>query len=199
MGSIIIVTGLPGVGKTTILDKAVEKLKREGVNIGLVNYGTIMLKIAKDKGLVKHRDEMRKLNITQQLELQKIAAKKLNELAKLYDMLIIDTHLFVNTPRGRWPGISLNNLSILNINQIIVVEASPEEIIRRREKDEDRVRDKANIEIIDDDLKYNRIMAAALSIYTSCPVSIIKNHDGCIEKASNEMYNLLSLLLKERD
>jgi len=199
MGSIIIVTGLPGVGKTTVLDKAIEKLKRDGVNIGLVNYGTVMLNIARDIGLVKHRDEMRKLNIAQQLEIQKEAAKKLNELAKLYDMLIIDTHLFINTPRGRWPGISLNNLSVLNISQIIIVEASPEEIIRRREKDEDRVRDKANIEIINDDLKYNRIMAAALSIYTSCPVSIIKNHDGWLEKASNEIYNILSLLLKDRD
>ena len=44
---VIVVTGIPGVGKTTVMQKAAE-----GMNIQFVTFGTIMIDIAKELGLV---------------------------------------------------------------------------------------------------------------------------------------------------
>ena len=59
--TVIVVTGIPGVGKTTVMKKAAE-----GINVEFVTFGTIMEEIAKEMKLVKDRDEMRKLTLDQQ-------------------------------------------------------------------------------------------------------------------------------------
>ena len=40
---IIVVTGIPGVGKTTVMQKAAE-----GIDIKFVTFGTVMIDIAKE-------------------------------------------------------------------------------------------------------------------------------------------------------
>jgi adenylate kinase len=55
---VIVVTGIPGVGKTTVMQKAAE-----GVDITFVTFGSVMIDIAKELNLVKDRDEMRKLSL----------------------------------------------------------------------------------------------------------------------------------------
>ena len=197
MGGVVVVSGLPGVGKTTVLNLAIEKLKEEGLNIKLVNYGTVMLEEALKNNLVKHRDEIRKLKVIEQLKLQQLAAKKISELAKDVDLLILDTHLFILTPRGRWPGLSLNNLKELDVKQIIVVEADPEEIAERRVSDETRIREFEGLEPIKADLSYNRYLAAALSIYTSSPAFFVSNHNNLANEAAQKIYNVLKKLVEE--
>ncbi len=61
---VIVVTGIPGVGKTTVMKKAAE-----GMDIQFVTFGTVMIEIAQEIGLVKDRDEMRKLTLEQQKKL----------------------------------------------------------------------------------------------------------------------------------
>jgi adenylate kinase len=197
MGGVVIVSGVPGVGKSTVLNKAIDMLASEGINVGIVNYGTIMLEEALDKKLVSHRDEMRKLKVVDQLRLQKLAALKIRELAGDYDILIVDTHLFIFTPRGRWPGLSVNNLSELDVKQVIVVEASPEEIAERRLSDKTRIRERTDIAAIKEDLEYNRFLAAALSIQTSSPAIFIANHDNMVDEAAKEIYMVLRKLVDE--
>ncbi len=195
MGGVVIVSGLPGVGKTTVVDLAINMLREEGIRVGLVNYGTVMLEAALDMGLVSHRDEMRRLKVSQQLQLQREAAKKISELSNKYDILLVDTHLFISTPRGKWPGLSINNLDFLNVAQIVVVEADPNEILKRRMSDTSRYRDVADEESLRMDIEYNRMLAATLSIYTSCPVAYIQNHEGRAEDAAKELYKILSRLV----
>ena len=62
---VIVVTGIPGVGKTTVMKKATV-----GMDIEFVTFGTVMIDIAIKMGLVKDRDEMRKLTLEQQKDLQ---------------------------------------------------------------------------------------------------------------------------------
>ena len=114
-----------------------------------------------------------------------------------YDVLLVDTHLFISTPRGKWPGISINNLQFLGIAQIIVVEASPHEILRRRMSDTSRYRDVVDEASLKEDIEYNRMLAATLSIYTSCPVAYIPNHEGEAEEAAKMLYEILSRMVKE--
>ena len=197
MGGIVVVSGLPGVGKTTVLDLAIKRLEEEGLNIKLVNYGTIMLEEALKNNLVKHRDEIRKLKVVEQLKLQRLAAKKISELSEDVDLLLLDTHLFILTPRGRWPGLSLNNLKELDVKQIIVVEADPEEIAERRMSDKSRVREFEGLESIKADLSYNRYIAAALSIYTSSPSFFVSNHNNLADEAAEKIYSVLKKLVEE--
>ena len=197
MGGVVIVSGLPGVGKSTVLDIAIDKLRKEGLRIELVNYGTIMLEEALRNRLVRHRDEIRRLKVAEQLKLQKLAAKKLCDLSKDVDLLLVDTHLFIMTPRGRWPGLSLNNLDELDVKQVIVVEADPKEIAERRLKDKSRVREVEGIDSIMDELLYNRYLAAALTIFTSSPVFFVSNHTGKAAEAADAIYRVLKKLADE--
>jgi adenylate kinase len=68
---VIVVTGIPGVGKTTVMKQATE-----GLDIEFVTFGSVMIDIAKEMGLVKDRDEMRKLTLEQQKDLQIHSAER---------------------------------------------------------------------------------------------------------------------------
>ncbi|RLG62950.1 adenylate kinase, partial [Candidatus Geothermarchaeota archaeon] len=74
-GKIIVIVGIPGVGKTSVINYAVDKLAKEGYSSIVVNYGTVMLEEAMKKGLVNNRDEIRRLDVEKQMELQRMAAE----------------------------------------------------------------------------------------------------------------------------
>ncbi|HEW93130.1 adenylate kinase [Candidatus Geothermarchaeota archaeon] len=198
-GKIIVIVGIPGVGKTSVINYAVDKLAKEGYSSIVVNYGTVMLEEAMKKGLVNNRDEIRRLDVEKQMELQRMAAERINELSKKYDVLILDTHLFIKTKRGRWPGLNNNNLPYLpNIRQIILIEAEPEEIYSRRMRDQNRYRaDYGGLNEIKEDLTYNRAFSASVSVLTNSPIYIINNKEGGLEAAGEELYNIIKEVISE--
>ncbi|MCP8313519.1 MAG: AAA family ATPase, partial [archaeon] len=69
----VIIVGIPGVGKTTVVNKIVEMIKKKDLAVESVVFGTVMFEEAKKLG-IKHRDEMRKLPIDEQRKLQIDAA-----------------------------------------------------------------------------------------------------------------------------
>jgi Archaeal adenylate kinase len=44
-GKKVIITGVPGVGKTTVINEALQKLKSEGVDYQPINFGTFMISV----------------------------------------------------------------------------------------------------------------------------------------------------------
>ena len=172
----VVAAGVPGVGKTSILNEVARR-----VNYTIVNYGTLMFEMARAGGLVSNRDEMRKLSVVTQRDLQKKAAEK---IAKMDDV-IVDTHLTIKTPAGYFPGLPKWVLDAMKPEMIVVIEASPKEIFERREKDKTRKRDFESVEDIEEHLKINRYTAFACSIYTGATVLVLKNNDGELEKAVN--------------
>ncbi|MFY9982707.1 MAG: AAA family ATPase, partial [Methanoregula sp.] len=62
--------GVPGVGKTTVVNEALAKLKSEGVEYQPINFGSFMFEVAKTEVLVQDRDQMRSLDRADQKRLQ---------------------------------------------------------------------------------------------------------------------------------
>ena len=174
---VIVVTGIPGVGKTTVMQKAAE-----GMDIQFVTFGTVMIDIAKELGLVKDRDEMRKLTLDQQKQLQIKTAEKVGKMKNV----ILDTHCTVKTPKGYMPGLPEWVLRKLNPNAIIIVEADPQEIFNRRAKDTTRNRDPDSVEKIAEHQMMNRAAAMAYATLTGATVKIVFNHDNALNAAVKE-------------
>ncbi|HET6730621.1 MAG TPA: AAA family ATPase, partial [Nitrososphaeraceae archaeon] len=69
----LIIVGVPGVGKTTVISKASEILNQRGLTTRVVVFGSLMFENAKKLG-VMDRDSMRKLSVNAQRRLQEMAA-----------------------------------------------------------------------------------------------------------------------------
>lgn len=186
MGEVVIVTGIPGTGKTTVLDGALQHTKGWKV----VNYGSLMFEVAQQKKIAKHRDELRKLPQKKQIELQEMAAKKISEMAKK-DNILIDTHNTIKTPRGFLPGIKRFMLDAVNPSLIINVESFPKEIYGRRHKDDSRERDEESAEQIHDHQMINRTFSASYCSYSGATFAIVENHDNQLKDAIRQMKDVL--------
>jgi adenylate kinase len=171
---VIVVTGIPGVGKTTVMQKAAE-----GIDIKFVTFGTVMIDIAKEMGLVKDRDDMRKLTLEQQKQLQIKSAEKVAGMGNV----ILDTHCTVKTPKGYMPGLPEWIIKRIKPIAIVLVEADPEEIFNRRANDPTRNRDPDSIEQINEHQMINRAAAMAYAALSGATVKIVFNHDNAIDDA----------------
>jgi adenylate kinase len=177
-GKLVIVTGVPGVGKTTVLTSAIAICKERGVDVKQVNYGDVMLGAAIAKGLVKDRDEMRRLPAKEQKGLQLMAAKKIRSVAEKSNV-ILDTHMFIRTPDGYMPGIPSWVAELLLPDSIVLLEADPESISKRRTKDVGiRTREDDEPSKVDEHQLMGRGGAAAISVLTGCTVAIADNREG---------------------
>ncbi|MEW5840466.1 MAG: AAA family ATPase, partial [Thermoproteota archaeon] len=134
-----IIVGIPGVGKTTVITRAAELLSTERqLKTAIVTYGTLMFEEAQQKLGVKNRDEMRRLPVDQQGGLQEMAARRIAEMRD--GIVIVDTHLFISTREGYYPGLPMRLATLMNPTNLIMVTARPEEIAERRKNDPSRQR-----------------------------------------------------------
>ncbi|VVB99113.1 Adenylate kinase [uncultured archaeon] len=179
----IIVMGLPGVGKSTVLGIVSEK---PGYRI--LNYGTLMFDIAKREFGIKERDEMRKLDQEKQ---KKVQAKVGDALSKETGKVILDTHCSISTPTGYLVGLPDPILAKLKVERLIYITAPIAEIVARRKNDPTRVRDadpEAALKAHDD---YNRKLLAHYSEKSRAPSTIIYNYEGKLNAAQAELLSLL--------
>ncbi len=181
MGAII-VTGIPGVGKTTVMEAAAEHAGRT-----IVVYGTAMFEVATERGLVEHRDDMRRLDPAVQKEVQMAAAEKMAAMGDI----IVDTHCTIKTPKGYLPGLPAWVLENLKPDTIVLVEADDEEIAGRRASDETRKRDADSVEAIAEHQEVNRRFAASYATLTGATVATVYNHDGRVEDAKEQILAVL--------
>ena len=175
-----IIVGIPGVGKTTLITRASEMLNQKRKTT-IVVFGTIMLEEAKKMG-IKNRDELRRMTVEDQRHLQDLAAQRITEIKD--DIVMIDTHVLINTDEGYYPGLPMRLLNILKPTNMVMVAADPNEIAQRRRSDQTRQRDIASLENIQKELEISRVMVASCSILTGAPFAIIMNSDDQIEEAA---------------
>jgi adenylate kinase len=182
-----VIVGIPGVGKTTLITRAAEILNQKRKTT-VVIFGTVMFEEAKKMGL-KSRDELRKMAVEDQRLLQDLAAQRITEMND--DIVIIDTHLFINTNEGYYPGLPMRLLSIMKPTNIVMVAADPSEIAERRKSDRTRQRDIVSAENIQKELDISRVMVASCSILTGAPFAIIMNNDGQMSEAAANIAKIL--------
>ncbi len=193
---IIILAGVPGSGKTSVAQLALEKLCNKGkeyeVSYEIVNFGDVLFEIMKRDGLdLKSKDEIRaKVDQDTYVEYQKKAAK---EIAERGDNIILTTHLSLMTPSGFFPGLPFHILKELEPERIIIIEANPEEIRKRQEKDKTRIRGYDFEKDIALFQEFNRYYAVAYSALTGARLKIIHNPQGRILEAVEEFIKALTL------
>lgn len=184
----VVIVGIAGVGKTTLVTKIVEILNNKKKSVSVHSFGTVMFEEAKKLGIV-NRDELRKLEVDKQKELQKMAAKK---IASFNDnVIIIDTHAFISTKAGFYPGLPYHVLEEIKPANLIAVSARPEEIYNRRMKDTTRERDIISIDKIKKELAVQDAMLSSCAVITGSPMKSIMNSEGKVEEAANEVINAI--------
>jgi adenylate kinase len=190
LGSLVIITGTPGVGKTSVLNKLAKEAEKEKIALRIVNFGTTMNNFLESSGKKVHRDELRKQNFGKQKEIQLAAAKLISKMKNHY-VLVVDTHMFIRTPVGAFPGLPEYVIKELDPSMLVLIEANPEDITKRREKDQTRKRDTQTFQNVESDLEWGRKTAAACAIMTGAPVSIINNEEGSPDKAVKQILDMI--------
>jgi len=197
----IIVTGVPGVGKTTVIKELTGLLERDGYKFYVANFGDFMLKQALSKGLVTSRDQIRKLSHRTQVSLQQAAARDIASEAreKLTDggVLIVDTHAVVKTSTGVWPGLPEHVVKELNPDVIVVVVAPPEEIVRRQGEDKTRDRrdiQERGIEEVKELMLYAKIAAISSAVVSGASVLEVANERGKAREAAETILRIIDII-----
>ena len=185
----VIIVGIPGVGKTTVISKATDFLKQKGHNTNVVVFGSLMFEESKEMNL-KNRDEMRKLSVDEQRRLQEKVASRIATMKD--DFVIIDTHLLINTDEGYYPGIPMHLLEIIKPTNIIMIAAEPHDVMNRRQQDESRKRDIRAETDIQNELNISKVMIACCSVVSGSPFLTIMNNNNDIDKAALSVANVLS-------
>lgn len=168
----LIVTGVPGAGKTSVVKGLVEKGWK------LVNFGSVMLEIAGKKYGIADRDEMRKKIKIQ--DYKKIQAEAAGRIAGIGGDILVDTHAGIAKNGWHYPGLPMDQITLIKPDGILVIEASLEDIRKRREKDKGmRKRD----DFPDDMQEMNRYYVTAYSVITGAPVFYVRNKQGRLAEA----------------
>ncbi|WP_321505136.1 adenylate kinase [uncultured Methanoregula sp.] len=188
VGKKVIITGVPGVGKTTVVNEALKKLKGEGIEYQSLNFGTFMFEVAKNDKVVENRDQMRTLDRAVQKRLQQRAGQA---IAQVSGNVLIDTHASVKTSKGYLAGLPEWVLREIMPDIIVLVETDDDQILMRRLTDETRIRDKEGSRSIGEHQQFNRSIAAAYATLTGCTIKIITNPDFLLERASSELAEVL--------
>jgi adenylate kinase len=185
----VVVVGIPGVGKTTVISRTAEILNKRGAQTAVVVFGTMMFEEARKLG-INNRDAMRRESIEVQRHMQDLAARRIADLKD--NIVIVDTHLFINTNEGYYPGLPLHLLEVIKPTNIVMVAAHPEEIANRRRIDETRDRDIESVEDIQYQLDISKVMVTTCSVLTGCPFIIIMNSNNKIDETASNIVKALS-------
>lgn len=189
--NVVIVTGIPGVGKTTVINTAVEICKQKyGEDVLILNFGTEMFEVASKAGQVKTRDEMRKMPTSQQRDNQRLAGIAIAKKARKAKV-IVDTHTLIQTNNGYLIGLPEWVIREIQPKTIVLVEADSEKIAGRRSSDDTRTRDTQAISDIQIHQEMCRAAAISVGTLTGATVRRIMNREGKVEEAAAELAQTL--------
>ncbi len=148
------------------------------MDVSVLNFGDFMFRIARESGMVDDRDDMRKrISIGATRAMQRKAAEAIeDEMGKLGENVIVDTHCAIRSPAGFLPGLPFEVLQKLSPDAIVLREVDPASIVERRNKDrESGVRSKRDEEEISEIQLHqdiNRSYATAYSAVSGATLTL---------------------------
>ncbi|MEN6291522.1 MAG: adenylate kinase [Methanobacterium sp.] len=172
--NVVVVTGVPGVGKTTLCRRVSEDL---GYNY--VNYGDLMLDIAKSEDLASTDYEMFSLDIDTQQKIWKGAALKIKDMNRV----LVDLHGVDQSPIGYILSLPIE---IISPDILVVIESSKDNILQRRHKDtKERIIDTINS--LNEHMNILRTSMAVCSAILGCNLIVLENDnlEDCFLKLKN--------------
>ncbi|MHA1713896.1 MAG: adenylate kinase [Candidatus Ranarchaeia archaeon] len=179
---IFIIAGVPGAGKTTVLNE-VKKRVRE--RFKTVSFGTEMLEYCRSQKLVYNRDDIRKMSLATQRQAQYQTAKR---IAALPGDILLDTHCTIKTATGYINGITKDMVLLLKPKAVILIDAHEIEILGRRKKDKkQRNRTIESFEEISEHKIINRIFASIIASHADALLQVVHNRTGEFERAVQEV------------
>lgn len=188
MADTVVVTGVPGVGASRVCERARRAL---GDEFTLVNFGDVMLEAALEHGLTNRRDGLADLPMRDQRLLQRRAGEEVARKAT-EGPLLVNTHLVVRTALGFVPGLPGGVLTDVDPSVFVVVDASPETIMRRRETSERSHPTEPHSAVS----FHRHLQSAAVMTYAAAadaPVRHVSNDDD-LDAASEELVEIASLV-----
>lgn len=177
---VCIVGGVPGVGSTRVCELARRDL---GDEFELINFGDVMLEEAMAREHVATRDDLGDLPITEMNHLQRRAGEYIGEQAQ-EGHLLIDTHFMLHTAHGFVPGLPEAVLREVQPDLLVLVEATPEAIVKRRDESEHREYYVETAETVEFHQQLNRSAAVTYSMHTDAPIRIVSNQDDAEDAAA---------------
>lgn len=184
MTELVVVVGLTGVGKTSVVDGV---LNYSFLDCDVISHGTELLKTATSLGLVETRDEITDIPRDEYDDLQSKTAKEIGRTvsASESDVLFFDTHATLDTPIGYRPGLTFDDLEYLSPDKFVMITASPQEIVSRRKEDETRDRTVVPASKIEEQQEIAQQMLSAMAVKTRAPIELVPNHDNEMKDAIN--------------
>lgn len=173
----IIVAGVPGAGKTTILDKVAKSN-----NYKFVSIGDLMMDVGKKRGHITERDKIR----YQPNSVRKALVKEaFRSISKMEGNIVIDTHASVEEHGRYMPGLPTEAVSPIkgSLLALICIDAATREILDRRAKDRSRRREVENPETIDVQRIINLSVLSAMSLAYDVPLFVVSNEEGMFNQS----------------
>lgn len=186
---IIYVVGVPAAGKTTIIKRSINYIKRK---FEIVNVGDIMEEFLKEK--INDRDEIRKsLSSKETEELQLEVFKYIRNNYKDKD-IILDTHFIIRTSNGYKSGVLKDLCDILKPDVIIMIYSDPVDILKRRNMDKTRNRDIEDIKNIELQQNLTLYFSLNMMFYYGSLLKIILNKEGHLDDSIKEFSDYINNL-----
>ncbi len=176
--------GVPGVGKTTVL----KRLKEKTSEWKIITFGDLVFDVFEKEFGIKDRDKIRFSSIEMQTMAQEKAFKKLKKIAD--KKTILDTHPSIMTGKGYLPGLPFKYLKELDVDLLILLSATPEEIFARRVFDLSRKRI-ADLNVIKEHLMLNISFVSSYAAYKGIPAAIIHNKSGELDKTVEKILEII--------
>lgn len=185
MKQFIMIVGLSGCGKSTML----KKLSKAVPDVTVVNYGRAILSVVSNDNL--EPDSIRKQSYNTQRSLRRKAAEKIIQDAS--GLTIVDTHCFIKSKDGFIPGLPMDIIDLFNPKAFIFVKADAEEIFNRRRRDKLRERDKQDVDEIAYHQELSRAFVVSCIFHTGVPLKVVHNKEGQIDEAVEKLAKFIQL------
>ena len=185
--SVILVLGIPGSGKTTILD-GVEGYK----DYKYVNVGTIMKKTTEE--IYKEGIDRDKIRYLKESEIDHIRDRTFEKIIEMEGKILVDTHSSIEREGKFITGLPYETELMKHIKSVIYIDAAPEEILYRRSLDRSRKREDDDEYMLNMQRDFNISTLSFYMSYLNIPVYMLNNKHDKVSESIRRMKKILDMI-----